>query len=72
MSYYMNPFDFVPLPENGPIQVPDEISNSTERYEGIINYSIHVKTTLHISGKIQSGRERDETVYSKKYFLFSS
>ena len=46
----MNPFEFVPLPQDGPKELPQNVIK-TPRYEGYLIYSIKTLTPLHISGK---------------------
>lgn len=59
----MNPFHFVPLPPDGPQALPPDIFGEP-RYEGCIEYSIEVKTALHITGKTT----RNGNHFDKKYF----
>jgi RAMP superfamily protein len=51
MHYYMNPFEFVPLPVNGPREMPTTLSCGTPRLEGCLTYSLKTLTPLHITGK---------------------
>lgn len=48
MTYYMNPFDFVPLPDK-PKPLPESAKNAP-LLEGYLEYTLTVKTPLHISG----------------------
>ena len=67
--YLMNPFDFVPLPPDGPLELPLEILENETRYEGYIEYSIELLTPLHITGSIQSNGTGESQHISKKTFL---
>lgn len=65
-KYYMNPFDFVPLPI-GPKPLTEKVLNE-KRYEGYLTYSIEVLTPVHISNKINSTGNGNNLHYSKRYF----
>ena len=64
MAHYMNPFDFVPMPDGGPIAIPEDILNQP-RLEGYIEYSIEVRTPLHITGKTT----KSSSHYDRKWFF---
>lgn len=66
-EHYMNPFDFVPLPPDGPRAVPAEVLKEP-RYEGYIEYSLEILTPLHITGKIEAGGHGNNIFFTKKYF----
>jgi len=51
MHDYMNPFEFVPLPVNGPQEIPTTVACGTPRLEGYLTYSLTTLTPLHITGK---------------------
>ncbi len=48
--HYMNPFEFAPLPDEGPCPVPKDLI-SGQRLEGYLTYSLKVLTPLHITGR---------------------
>jgi len=50
-DHYMNPFDFVPLPGDGPKPLLESFREGAN-LEGYLTYNIEVKTPLHITGKI--------------------
>lgn len=63
----MNPFHFVPLPPNGPQALPPDIF-SEPRYEGCIEYSIEVKTALHLTGKTtRNGNHFEKKCFYENY-----
>ncbi len=66
MDHYMNPFDFVPLPQNGPIAISDDVLNQP-RLEGYIEYTIKVLTPLHITGK--TTKPKNQNHFDKKFFF---
>jgi hypothetical protein len=45
----MNPFDFAPIPPDGPKPLPEEVGKG-RCVEGYLEYSIETKTPLHITG----------------------
>jgi CRISPR/Cas system CSM-associated protein Csm3 (group 7 of RAMP superfamily) len=49
--HYMNPFEFVPLPVNGPREIPTIAAHGTPKLEGYLTYSLKTLTPLHITGK---------------------
>ncbi|MEE4355057.1 MAG: RAMP superfamily CRISPR-associated protein [Desulfococcaceae bacterium] len=51
--HFMNPFEFVPLPESGPKELPPELYEGP-RLEGFLSYSIKALTPLHITGSTAS------------------
>jgi len=48
--HYMNPFEFVPLPVNGPREIATSVARGTPRLEGYLTYSLTTLTPLHITG----------------------
>ena len=60
MHYYMNPFEFVPLPVNGPQKIPTIVDSGTPRFEGYLTYSLTTLTHLHITGKTTPKNNRFE------------
>jgi hypothetical protein len=65
-EYYMNPFDFVPLPSGGPKEVPISLLDKA-RYDGSIEYSLETRTPVHISGKID--KSKNGSFYFQRHFL---
>ncbi|RJQ59470.1 MAG: hypothetical protein C4530_09205 [Desulfobacteraceae bacterium] len=55
MPHYMNPFDFVPLPLQGPWGIPGEVLQD-RRLEGYLTYSLKTLTPVHITGKTTKSR----------------
>lgn len=49
-EHLMNPFHFVPLPADGPKELPAEILNEP-RFEGYLEFTLETITPLHITGK---------------------
>jgi CRISPR/Cas system CSM-associated protein Csm3 (group 7 of RAMP superfamily) len=67
MAHQMNPFHFVPLPLDGPRALPQDVLDEP-RYEGCIEYSIEVKTPLHITGKTtRNGNHFDQKYFYENY-----
>jgi len=62
--YYMNPFEFVPLPVNGPREIPAIVASGTPRLEGYLTYSLKTLTPLHITGKTS----KENNHFEKKSF----
>lgn len=58
MSHYMNPFDFVPLPDK-PKEMPEAIKDE-QRYEGYIEFSVIPLTPIHISGTTESNNANND------------
>ncbi len=67
MHNYMNPFEFVPLPVNGPREIPTIIARGTPRLEGYLAYSLKALTPLHITGKTT----KKDNCFEKKSFYES-
>lgn len=65
-DHYMNPFDFVPLPDK-PLAIPDSIL-SEPHYEGVLSYTMEVLQPLHIGGAI----EKKGHAVSKRHFFRSA
>ena len=55
--HFLNPFHFVPLPEQGPIAL-SETALKGPRYEGYITYSLEILTPLHINGETFLTKEK--------------
>ncbi|MDL1980540.1 MAG: RAMP superfamily CRISPR-associated protein, partial [Deltaproteobacteria bacterium] len=64
MHYYMNPFEFVPLPVNGPREIPTTVARGTPTLEGYLTYSLTTLTPLHITGKTT----KENNHFEKKSF----
>ena len=62
--HYMNPFEFVPLPVNGPREIPTIVALGTPRLEGYLTYSLTTLTPLHITGKTT----KENNHFEKKRF----
>jgi len=62
--HYMNPFEFVPLPVNGPREIPTTVARGTPRLEGYLTYSLTTLTPLHITGKTT----KENNHFEKKSF----
>ena len=63
MSHVMNPFDFVPLPQDGPRKLAAPIL-AEPRYEGYLTYTLTTLTPLHITGRT----EKDGDHFKIKHF----
>lgn len=62
--HYMNPFEFVPLPVNGPREIATIVAHGTPRLEGYLTYSLTTLTPLHITGKTT----KENNHFEKKRF----
>ncbi len=65
--HFMNPFEFVPLPEKGPKELPQEAYDGP-RLEGYLSYYIRVLTPLHITGRTSAlGKTFDRKEFYENY-----